>query len=44
MKPEKETTDRKRTLIGLGIILAGLLLGGITMVSAVCRKAGEKGK
>ena len=30
MKPEKETTGRKRKLIGLGIILAGLLLGGFT--------------
>lgn len=46
MKPEKETTDRKRKLIGLGIILAGLLLGGITwyLQSAEKQEKKESGK
>ena len=46
MKPEKEKTDRKRTLIGLGIILAGLLLGGITwyLQSAEKQEKKESGK
>lgn len=42
MKPEKEKTDRKRTLIGLGIILAGLLLGGITWYLQSAEKQEKK--